>query len=57
VKFRDNVRSKTDVAMKNEVLAKFLCHNIVVIHQVIAKLGIEAKFWNVVRRSLSRLRK
>ena len=27
-KFRDHVRSKTDVAMKNEVLAKILCHNI-----------------------------
>ncbi len=26
-KFRDHVRSKTDVAMKNEVLCKFLCHN------------------------------
>jgi transposase/predicted nucleic acid-binding Zn finger protein len=45
-KFRDSVRSKTDVAMKNEVLAKFLCHNIVVVHQAIAELGIEAKFWN-----------
>ena len=29
-KFRDHVRSKTDVAMKNEVLCKFLCHNICV---------------------------
>ena len=28
-KFRDHVRSKTDMAMKNEVLCKFLCHNIV----------------------------
>jgi hypothetical protein len=27
-KFRDDVRSKTDTAMKNEVLCKFLCHNI-----------------------------
>jgi hypothetical protein len=46
-KFRDSVWSKTDVAMKNEVLCKFLCHNIVVVHQAIAELGIEAKFWNV----------
>lgn len=44
-KFRDHVRSKTDVAMKNEVLCKFLCHNIVVVHQAIAELGIEADFW------------
>ena len=27
-KFGDSVRSKTDIAMKNEVLAKILCHNI-----------------------------
>jgi transposase len=44
-KFRDHVRSKTDVAMKNEVLCKFLCHNIVCVHQAIAELGIEGKFW------------
>jgi transposase len=44
-KFRDHVRSKTDVAMKNEVLLKFLCHNVVVVHQTIVELGIEATFW------------
>jgi len=44
-KFRDDVRSKTDTAMKNEVLLKFLCHNIVVVHQAIVELGIEAQFW------------
>lgn len=44
-KFRDHVRSKNDVAMKNEVLLKFLCHNIVVVHQAIIELGIEATFW------------
>lgn len=44
-KFRDHVRSKTDVAMKNEVLLKFLCHNIVVVHAAIAELGIEGTFW------------
>jgi hypothetical protein len=27
-KFRDHVRSKTDVAMVNEVLCKIICHNI-----------------------------
>jgi transposase/predicted nucleic acid-binding Zn finger protein len=45
-KFRDHVRSKTDTAMKNEVLAKFLCHNIVVVHQAVAELGIEPAFWS-----------
>jgi transposase len=44
-KMGDSVRSKTDVAMKNEVLCKFLCHNIVVVHQAIVELGIEGEFW------------
>lgn len=44
-KFRDDVRSRTDIAMKNEVLLKFLCHNIVVVHQAVIELGIEAEFW------------
>ena len=44
-KFRDNVRSKTDVAMKNEVLTKFLCHNLCVLIQSQCELGIEPVFW------------
>jgi transposase len=44
-KFRDHVRSKTDTAMKNEVLCKFLCHNICVVHQSHLELGIEPVFW------------
>ena len=44
-KFRDHVGSRTDVAMKNEVLCKFLCHNIVVMHQSHIELGIEPVFW------------
>jgi transposase len=44
-KFADHVRSKTDTAMKNEVLLKLLCHNVVVIHQAIIDLGIEGTFW------------
>jgi transposase len=44
-KFRDHVRSKTDVAMKNEVLCKFLCHNICVVHQSHIELGIVPVFW------------
>ncbi len=46
-KFRDDVRSRTDTAMKNEVLLKFLCHNIVVVHQAIVELGIDGEFWPV----------
>jgi hypothetical protein len=41
---REHVRNKSDLTMKNEVLCKFLCHNIVVEHQSIIELGIEGVF-------------
>jgi transposase len=44
-KFRDHVRSKTDVAMANEVLCKVLCHNICCLIQSLYELGIEPTFW------------
>src|SRR5205823_13692911 len=44
-KFRDHVRSKTDTAMKNEVLCKFLCHNLCVLIQSQCELGINPVFW------------
>jgi transposase len=44
-KFGDAVRSRTDTAMVNEVLCKFLCHNICVVIQEQCELGIEATFW------------
>ena len=44
-KFRDHVRSKTDTAMKNEVLAKIVCHNICCLIQEMYELGIEPSFW------------
>lgn len=40
-KFGDAVRSKTDVAAKNEVLAKVLCHNICCLIHAMYELGIE----------------
>src|SRR5882724_4360211 len=43
-KFRDHVRSKTDVAMQNEVLCKILCHNICCLIQALDELGIEQTF-------------
>lgn len=43
-KFGDSVRSKTDTAMKNEVLAKFLCHNLCVLIAEMYTLGIQAVF-------------
>ena len=44
-KFRDNVRSKTDTAMKNEVLCKILAHNICCLIMSHLELGIEPIFW------------
>jgi transposase len=44
-KFRDHVRAKTDVAMRNEVLCKLLAHNLCVLIQSQCELGIEPVFW------------
>jgi len=44
-KFRDHVRSKTDVAMTNEVLCKIICHNICCLIQESHELGIGTEFW------------
>ncbi len=43
--FRDHVRSKTDVAMVNEVLCKIICHNICCLIQESYELGIDTVFW------------
>lgn len=43
-KFGDGVRSKTDVAIRNEVLAKVLCHNIAVVIHEMHELGIAPDF-------------
>ncbi len=40
-KFGDHIRSKTDTAMKNEALAKILCHNICCVIQSMYELGIQ----------------
>jgi transposase len=44
-KFGDHVRSKTDMAMKNEVYCKIICHNICVLIHEMYELGIEPTFW------------
>jgi hypothetical protein len=43
-KFGDSVRSKTDIAMKNEVLAKLICHNIFCVIQSAYEFGAEPIF-------------
>lgn len=42
-KFGDSVRSKTPVAMKNELLCKVLCHNICCLISAIFELNIDLK--------------
>jgi hypothetical protein len=42
--FRDHVRSKSDVAMVNECLAKFVCHNICCVISAMHELGITPDF-------------
>jgi hypothetical protein len=44
-KFGDSVRSKTDTAMKNEVLAKIVAHNICCLISAIHELGLDLVFW------------
>lgn len=44
-KFRDHVRSKTDVAMRNEVLCKVVAHNICCLIMSQLELGIDLEFW------------
>jgi len=43
-KFGDAVRSKTEPAARNEVLAKVLCHNIRCLIQAFYELAIEPTF-------------
>ena len=43
-KFGDSVRAKTDTAMINEVLCKFVAHNLCVLNQEEHELGIESEF-------------
>ncbi|MGH7171737.1 MAG: transposase [Gemmataceae bacterium] len=44
-KFGDHVRSKIETAMVNEVLCKFVCHNLCCLIQEECELGIDPIFW------------
>ena len=46
-KFGDSVRSKTDTAMVNEVLAKIVCHNLTCLIQEWYTLGIDPTDWGM----------
>ena len=43
-KFGDSVKAKSDTGQVNEVLLKFLCHNICVLIQEMHELGITSAF-------------
>lgn len=43
-KFGDSVRAKTDLAMKNEALAKFVCHNICCCVSALYEQGVQPNF-------------
>jgi transposase len=43
-KFGDSVRSKTETAMRNEVLAKLVCHNVSCVIHAAHEFGIKADF-------------
>ena len=42
--FGDSLRSKSDIGQTNEILLKFLCHNLVVLVHEIHKSGIDPNF-------------
>lgn len=44
-KLREEVRSKHDVSMLNEVLSKFICHNLCCVIQSVYEFGVEAEFF------------
>lgn len=44
-KFRDGLRSRSNVAMKNEVLAKIVAHNVCCLIMSQIELGIDVQFW------------
>jgi transposase len=43
-KFGDSVKSKNDLAMRNEVLAKIVCHNLSCLIHAMQEFGIDANF-------------
>jgi transposase len=52
-KFGDGVRAKNDMAMKCEVLAKFICHNICCLIAEMYALGIDPSFEKAVQSTLA----
>ena len=49
-KFGDSVRSRTDTSMKNEALAKIVCHNLCCVIQEWYELSIDPTAWGMPAR-------
>src|SRR5262245_25829016 len=49
-KFGDSVRSRTDTSMRNESLAKIVCHNLCCVIQEWHELGIDPTAWGMPAR-------
>jgi len=47
----DSVRAKSELAMRNEVLAKFVCHNIRCVVSAIYERGIDPTFLGLSRKA------
>jgi transposase len=54
-KFGDRLSSRTDTAMKNEVICKVICHNIVVVIHTMYELGIDPVSWPTVLKPSPRI--
>ncbi|MDB5306061.1 MAG: Transposase, family protein/SWIM domain fusion [Gemmataceae bacterium] len=54
-KFGPDVRSKTDVAMRNEVFCKLIAHNLCVLIQEQHELGIDPLFWKDAKAEVGEL--
>ncbi len=50
-KFGDAVRSRTDTSMRNEALAKIVCHNLCCVIQEWYELGIDPTDWGMTVRA------
>ncbi len=55
-KFGDAVKSKNDLAQKNEVYAKFVCHNLCVLIQEMYVIGIDPTFCGNSRNEMASLK-
>jgi hypothetical protein len=44
-KFADSLRSKGELAMRNELLVKLVCHNLSCLISAMYEMGVDPLFW------------